>query len=39
MNEPIWFFDKTLTVLAEALAVFVSSAALILARRTRNAAS
>lgn len=39
MNEPIWFFDKTLTVLAEALAVSVSSAALILARRTRNAAS
>ena len=37
MYEPIWFFDKTLTALAQALAVILSAAALTLRRRTRNA--
>jgi hypothetical protein len=39
MYEPIWFFDKTLTALAQALAVILSAAALFLRWRTRNAAS
>ncbi|HEY1155855.1 MAG TPA: hypothetical protein VGE95_06170 [Arthrobacter sp.] len=35
MYEPIWFFDKTLTALAQALAVLLSTTALIQHRRNR----
>jgi hypothetical protein len=35
MYEPVWFFDKTLTALAQGLAVLLAATALILHRRTR----
>ncbi|MET3812129.1 hypothetical protein [Arthrobacter sp. UYEF3] len=37
MYEPVWFFDKTLTALAQAAAVLLAAAALTLHRRTRVA--
>lgn len=37
MYEPVWFFDKTLTALAQAAVVLLAAGALILHRRTRIA--
>ncbi|WP_227878372.1 hypothetical protein [Arthrobacter dokdonensis] len=36
MYEPVWFFDKTLTALAQAAVVLVAMAALTLHRKTRS---
>lgn len=36
MYEPIWFFDKTLTALAQGLAVLLAAAALFLRSRAGN---
>ena len=35
MYEPVWFFDKTLTALAQGAAVLLAATALILHRKTR----
>ncbi|MET3719129.1 MULTISPECIES: hypothetical protein [unclassified Arthrobacter] len=37
MYEPVWFYDKTLTALAQAAAVLLAAAALTIHRRTRIA--
>jgi len=37
MYEPVWFFDKTLTALAQAAVVLLAGTALALQRRTRRA--
>ncbi len=37
MYEPVWFFDKTLTALAQAAVLLFAAAALTLHRRTRSA--
>lgn len=39
MYEPVWFLDKTLTALAQGIAVLLAAIALILDRRTRRASA